>query len=65
MNMLLKSIKFDVVLFVTVALAGCASSGNVVRCRGQLQPINMPASGASQQAAPIGGSRSEPGKADE
>jgi len=37
-----------VVMYLVVALAGCASQGNVVRCDGRLEPINMPVPRAVQ-----------------
>jgi hypothetical protein len=30
------------VTFLAMALAGCASYGNLVRCDGRLEPINAP-----------------------
>lgn len=38
--------------YLVVALAGCASQGNVVRCDGRLEPINMPVPRAVQTVAP-------------
>jgi hypothetical protein len=36
------------VAYVIVALSGCASHDNLVRCDGRLQPINTPVPGAAQ-----------------
>jgi hypothetical protein len=53
-----------VVLFVTVALSGCASHGNVVRCDGRLKPINMPVPRTAQVVTPVGSSESDAARPD-
>lgn len=38
--------------YLAAALSGCASQGNVVRCDGRLEPINMPMPRAAKALEP-------------
>lgn len=41
-----------VAAYVVVVLSSCASTGDLVRCDGRLEPINTPKSRATQTVVP-------------
>lgn len=51
--------KVIAVAYVVVTLSSCASTGDLVRCDGRLEPINEPKSRATQTAVPAGGGESD------
>lgn len=58
------AIRVVVVAYVVAALSGCASHGNVVRCSGRLEPINLPVPRAAQTAVGGGSSDSDASRSD-
>lgn len=54
MHMCGTAMRVIVVTYVIVALSGCASHGDLVRCDGRLEPINTPMPRATQTVVPAG-----------
>lgn len=53
-----------VVAHLMVALSGCASDGNLVRCDGRLEPINTPMPRAAQTVVPGSSGESDAARSD-
>jgi len=52
------------VMVVIVALSGCASNGDLVRCDGRLEPINTPMPREAQAVVPADSSESDTARSD-
>lgn len=64
MHMCGMAMRVIVVTYVVVALSGCVSNGDLVRCDGRLEPINIPMHRATQTVAPADGSESDAERTD-
>lgn len=64
MHMCSTATRVIVVTYVIVALSGCASNGDLVRCDGPLEPINTPIPREAQVIVPAGSSESDTARSD-